>query len=119
MKFHRVLLFTRIQMEITPVGEDLHVLLTSEQTPGLMCTAFSRFIEGSDPAECETTIMTAEEDPVPYLCIYTAENLCRISGKDVLCTGGICVPDLDEGRMSKLLENVDEMIHDWQTFLTD
>lgn len=28
MKFHRVLLFTSIQMDITPVGDDLHVLLT-------------------------------------------------------------------------------------------
>ena len=41
MKFHRVLLFTSIQMDITPVGGDLHVLLTCGGENRLGCTAFS------------------------------------------------------------------------------
>ena len=41
MKFHRVLLFTSIQMDITPVGDDLHVLLTCGGENRLGCTAFS------------------------------------------------------------------------------
>ena len=31
MKFHRVLLFTSIQMDITPVGDDLHEEMYKEK----------------------------------------------------------------------------------------
>ena len=41
MKFHRVLLFTTIQMDITPVGDDLHILLTGGDKHRIGCTAFS------------------------------------------------------------------------------
>ena len=41
MKFHRVLLFTTIQMDITPVGDDLHILLTGGDQHRIGCTAWS------------------------------------------------------------------------------
>lgn len=41
MKFHRVLLFTTIQMDITPVGNDIHILLTGGDKHRIGCTAFS------------------------------------------------------------------------------
>ena len=52
MKFHRVLLFTSIQMDITPVGDDLHVLLTCGGENRLGCTAFSTPLPDTDPVEC-------------------------------------------------------------------
>ncbi len=119
MKFHRVLLFTSIQMEVTPVGEDLHVLLTGNGYNRLGCTAFSTPVPDSDPAECETSVITDIEDPESLFCIYVAENLCKKTGQRVLCTGGVFVDEPDEQQMAKLYENIDEMIMDWVNFLVD
>ena len=99
MKFHRVLLFTSIQMDITPVGDDLHVLLTCGGENRLGCTAFSTPLPDTDPVEC------------------IAENLCKKTGQRVLCTGGIFVEEPDAHQIDKLYENIDEMIMDWVHFL--
>lgn len=77
MKFHRVLLFTSIQMDITPVGDDLHVLLTCGGENRLGCTAFSTPLPDTDPVECETSVITDVENPEDLFCPYIAENLCK------------------------------------------
>ncbi|MCI6859533.1 MAG: hypothetical protein MR867_09610 [Eubacterium sp.] len=119
MKFHRVLLFTSIQMDITPVGEDLHVLLTCDGENRIGCTAFSTPVPDSDPVTCETSIISDSEHPENLFCIYVAENLAKKTGQRVLCTGGIFVDNPEEHQIEKLYENVDEMILDWVNFLTD
>ena len=95
MKFHRVLLFTSIQMDITPVGDDLHVLLTCGGENRLGCTAFSTPLPDTDPVECETSVITDVENPEDLFCPYIAENLCKKTGQRVLCTGGIFVEEPD------------------------
>ena len=117
MKFHRVLLFTSIQMDITPVGDDLHVLLTCGGENRLGCTAFSTPVPDTDPVECETSVITDVDNPEDLFCPYIAESLCKKTGQRVLCTGGIFVENPDEHQMDKLYENVDEMIMDWVHFL--
>ena len=147
MKFHRVLLFTTIQMDITPVGEDLHVLLTNDTIPYIGCTAHACPLEiipdiGEDdifdteeqgsgdsdspdnPAQAADpdpiiNIITSDEDPEKYFTIYVADQLARKTGKNVLCTGGIFVDNPDEHETEKLYENIDEMITDWVNFLND
>lgn len=119
MKFHRVLLFTSIQMDITPVGDDLHVLLTCGGENRLGCTAFSVPVPDSDPAECETSVLSDYANSELLFCTYVAEELCKKTGQRVLCTGGIYVDEPDEHQIDKLYENVDEMILDWVNFLTD
>ena len=110
MKFHRVLLFTSIQMDITPVGDDLHVLLTCGGENRLGCTAFSTPVPDTDPVECETSVITDVDNPEDLFCPYIAESLCKKTGQRVLCTGGIFVENPDEHQIDKLYENVDEMI---------
>ena len=117
MKFHRVLLFTSIQMDITPVGDDLHVLLTCGGENRLGCTAFSTPLPDTDPVECETSVITDVENPEDLFCPYIAENLCKKTGQRVLCTGGILVEEPDAHQIDKLYENIDEMIMDWVHFL--
>lgn len=117
MKFHRVLLFTSIQMDITPVGDDLHVLLTCGGENRLGCTAFSTPVPDTDPVECETSVITDVDNPEDLFCPYIAESLCKKTGQRVLCTGGIFVENPDEHQIDKLYENVDEMIMDWVHFL--
>lgn len=123
MKFHRVLLFTSIQMDITSVGDDLHVLMTAGDQPYLACTTLCKpvFSEEEEDTVCDVVsrVITDEEDPSPFFCSYVADRLCRKTGKNVLVTGGICVPDQDERMTDKLYENIDEMIMDWVNFLTD
>ena len=75
MKFHRVLLFTSIQMDITPVGDDLHVLLTCGGENRLGCTAFSTPVTDTDPVECETSVITDVDK------IYSALILQKASAK--------------------------------------
>lgn len=116
MKFHRVLLFTSIQMDITQIGEDLLVVLTGEGQPHIGCTTYSW---ATSETECDSSVLSTVEDPDPLLCTYVAENLCKKTGKNVLCTGGIFVDDPDEHQMNKLYENIDEMIMDWVNFLND
>ena len=67
MKFHRVLLFTSIQMDITPVGDDLHVLLTCGGENRLGCTAFSTPVTDTDPVECETSVITDVDNPEDFI----------------------------------------------------
>lgn len=155
MKLHRVLLFTSIQMNITPVGNDLHVLLTSDNIPYIGSTVYAKVLP--DPAaedwDIESSILDEIEEagedgeagaltdadaageagePVIELykidnhsdadslfCSYVARTLAKKTGQNVLCTGGIFAQDPSERDISKLYENVDEMIHDWTVFFTD
>lgn len=106
-------------MDITPVGCDLHVLLTCDNMPGIGCSAFAKPIVGTDPVKCETELISSQTDPDRLFCQYIAENLAVQTGKNVLCTGGIFVDNPDDHMIAKLYENVDEMIQDWANFLTD
>ena len=116
MKLHRVLLFTTIQMDITPVGEDLHVLLTGGDYHTLDCTAYSTPIPDTDPAEADTMLLSCLEAPDPSFVPYVADKLCRLTGKNVLVTGGIYIDNPDQHQKDKLLENVDDIINDWINF---
>lgn len=117
MKFHRVLLFTSIQMDITEVGKDLHVLLTNSESEGIAATVYSAPLPDSDPPECEVSSLVHLSEVSNTFCDYVAENLSKQTGRNVLCTGGLFVPDPDERQTMKLYENIDEMIHDWIHFL--
>lgn len=119
MKFHRVLLFTTIQMDITPVGDDIHILLTGGENNRIGCTAFAKPVPDTDPVECVVSVISDVEDPDALFCKYVAENLAIQTGQKVLCTGGVFVEEPDEHQMDKLYENIDEMIQDWTNFLTD
>lgn len=117
MKFHRVLLFTSIQMDITPVGDDLHVLLTCGGENRLGCTAFSTPLPDTDPVECETSVITDVENPrrslLPIHCRkhLPKDRSTRTMYRRHLCRGTRCA------QIDKLYENIDEMIMDWVHFL--
>ena len=132
MKFHRVLLFTSLSMDITPVGEDLHVLLTSDGAPYIGCTAHAfpaAMPDLSDDPEADIedmtnpapqiTVISSDEKPDRFFTIYVADQLARKTGRSVLCTGGVFVEDPDQAQTAKLYENIDEMIMDWVNFLSD
>lgn len=119
MKIHRVLLFTTLQMDITPVGNDLHVLLTGGDNPQIGCTAFSHPVIDSESVHCETSILSNVSEPDSLFCKYVAESLAAQTGQNVLCTGGIFVESPDEHETAKLYENVDDMIKDWVHFFAD
>ncbi|MBQ9156120.1 MAG: hypothetical protein IJ137_05015 [Eubacterium sp.] len=125
MKLHRVLLFTSIQMDITPVGKDLHVLLTSDNIPHIGSTVYTEAIPVTDPEddgplyECRSHSIDFVENPDELFCRYVAETLAAAAGQNVLCTGGIYADNPTERDISKLYENIDEMIRDWTVFFTD
>ena len=125
MKLHRVLLFTSIQMDITPVGKDLHVLLTNDSIPYIGSTVYARVItppscpEESGTVECEFLTINQAEDPDSLFCSYVAGTLAEKTGQNVLCTGGIFTDNPTERDINKLYENLDEMIRDWCVFFTD
>lgn len=119
MKFHRVLLFTKIQMDITPVGNDIHILLTGGDKHRIGCTAFSVPQPGTDPVKCDTTIIKSDDFADDSFCAYVAENIAQKTGQRTLCTGGVYVENPDDHEKDKLYENIDEMILDWANFLTD
>jgi len=60
-------------MDITPVGDDLHVLLTCGGENRLGCTAFSTPVPDTDPVECETSVITDVDNPEDLFCPYIAE----------------------------------------------
>ena len=125
MKLHRVLLFTSIQMDITPVGKDLHVLLTNDSIPHIGSTVYARVIQGPDSeddqemAECECQSIDNFPEPDSLFCSYVAKSLAGKTGQNVLCTGGIFTENPSERDLAKLYENLDEMIRDWCVFFTD
>lgn len=122
MKFHRVLLFTKIQMEVTPVGDDLLILLTGGDNISLDCTAYATPSEDTDAegnTACDIAVMTGLDDPESTFCIYVADKICKATGKNVICTGGIYCNNLSDHEMDKLYENVDDLIKDWVFFNAD
>ena len=119
MKFHRVLLFTTIQMDITPVGDDIHILMTGGDNHRISCTAWSVPMPDTDPVECKTTVIKSDDMADESFCAYVAENIARQTGQRTLCTGGVYVENPDERQLAKLYENIDEMIRDWANFLVD
>ena len=122
MKFHRVLLFTKIEMEVTPVGEDLHILLTGGDQPYLGCIAYATPVQDPENPEKPATdisIISTLENPEESFCIYVADRLCKATGKTVVCSGGIYVPNPTKKERAKLVENVDDLIKDWVFFYAD
>lgn len=125
MKFHRVLLFTTIQMDITPVGDDIHILLTGGDNHRIGCTAFSvpRIVDPAevpaDTIQCDTTVIKSDDNADASFCAYVAENIAKQTSQRTLCTGGVYVDNPDEHQLDKLYENIDEMIQDWANFLID
>ena len=93
-------------MEVTPVGEDLHILLTGGDHPYLGCIAYATPVENP-------------ENPEESFCIYVADRLCKATGKTVVCSGGIYVPNPTKKERAKLVENVDDLIKDWVFFYAD
>ncbi len=119
MKLHRVLLFTTLEMNVTPVGEDLHILLTNADCPGIGCTAMSVPLPDTDPPECSTTVIESWDHAESLFCIYVAEEMAKVTGQRVLCTGGVFVDNPNAHDLGKLYENIDEMIRDWSVFFTE
>ncbi|MDO4977612.1 MAG: hypothetical protein Q4E53_10165 [Eubacteriales bacterium] len=122
MKFHRVLLFTNISMDVTPVGDDLHILLLGGDHPYLGCTAYATPAEEpEDPEkpESDISVLTTLENPEATFCIYVADKISKATGKTVLCTGGIYVDNPSEHEVAKLYENVDDLIKEWLFFNAD
>lgn len=119
MKFHRVLLFTKIQMEVTPISDDLHILLTGGDSPYLGCTAYASPAEEPEDPEvpsCDISVITNMEDPESTFCIYVADRICKATGKNVLCTGGVYVNNPSDHEINKLYENIDDLIKEWLQF---
>ena len=119
MKLHRVLLFTKIQMEIIPVGEDLQVILTGGDVPYMGCVAYAcPEPEPDDPEvpQSNISIITTLENPEETFCIYVADELSKKTGKHVVCSGGIYVDNPTEHEKDKLYENIDDLIKDWLNF---
>ena len=119
MKFHRVLLFTTIQMDITPVGDDIHILMTGGDNHRIGCTAWSVPMPDTDPVECKTTVIKSDDMADESFCAYVAENIARQTGQRTLCTGGVYVENPDERQLAKHYETIDEMLRDWANFLVD
>ena len=99
MKFHRVLLFTTIQMDITPVGDDIHILMTGGNNHRIGCTAWSVPTPDTDPVECKTTVIKSDDMADESFCAYVAENIARQTGQRTLCTGGVYVENPDERQL--------------------
>ena len=112
-------------MDITPVGKDLHVLLTNDSIPCIGSTVYARIVSRPDPleeeeeAQCEFLSIDSSPDPDSLFCRYVAESLAKETGQNVLCTGGIFTDNPSDRDIAKLYENLDEMIRDWCVFFTD
>ena len=112
-------------MDITPVGKDLHVLLTNDSIPHIGSTVYAKVItppsgpDDSEKVEWEFLAIDQAEDPDSLFCKHVAKTLAEKTGQNVLCTGGIFTDNPTERDISKLYENVDEMIRDWTVFFTD
>ncbi len=109
-------------MDITPIGGDLHILLTNDMTRSLSCTAYATPAEEpeeEDVPSCDISVISTLEDPESSFCIYVADKICKATGKTVLCTGGIYVPNPSEQEVAKLYENVDDLIKEWVRFYDD
>ncbi len=118
MKFHRVLLFTKIQMDITKVGSDLHVLLTNDQSTQLIESVYSKVSGEGEDISCELSNMIHVPDLPENYCSYTAEHLSKATGQNVLCSGGLALPEeMNEHDEEKIRENLDDIIFDWIHFL--
>ena len=74
-------------MDITPVGDDLHVLLTCGGENRLGCTAFSTPLPDTDPVECETSVITDVEKPLQK------DRSTRTMYRRHLCRGTRCASD--------------------------
>lgn len=112
-------------MDITPVGDDIHILLTGGDNHRIGCTAFSvpRIVDPAeapaDTIQCDTTVIKSDDNADASFCAYVAENIAKQTGQRTLCTGGVYVDNPDEHQLDKLYENIDEMIQDWANFLID
>lgn len=104
--------FGELTLQITEVGEDLHLLLTGGTKPHVGCVVLAvprpSLAGGKDMAATSSVLnLTGHKDEA--ICRYMAEEMAKRENKVTVCTGGFHVDDITKEQIAEVLSAVKDM----------
>ncbi|MCD8300105.1 MAG: hypothetical protein LUC41_02855 [Clostridiales bacterium] len=102
-----------IELKVTQVGGDIHLLLTGGGRPHIGCTVMSvprPSLTGDGSNGCTSSVINALGHKDEEICRLISEKVCRRSGCLVVCSGGFHVDGISAEQIKEVVDTVGRMI---------
>lgn len=98
--------YTSLNITLTKVGDDYHILLQGGDRPHIGCTVLAiprPSLTGNGEMSCTASVLNVTGHKDEYVCRLLAENLCTKTGATVVCTGGFHMDGITKEQMAELM----------------
>ncbi len=101
--------FTTLYIEITPVGEDIAILLRGGDRPHIGCCVLAvprPSLTGDGSQSCTSSVINVTGHRDEELCRLLAEKACRHYGCTVTCSGGVHMDKIGFPQIQEVIDAV-------------
>lgn len=110
--YERQLSFSKLTVQVTPLGEDYNILIWGGEKPHVGCTVLavprpSLTGDGSRSATASVLNVTGHKDE--QICRYLAEQTAKHTGAVVACTGGFHIEHAAEAQIQEVIKAVEDI----------
>lgn len=105
--------FLKIYVDITSIGNDLLIAVSGGIRPHIGCTIISvprLSLKEGGKNSCTTSVWNLVGHKDEEVCRRLAEAYCKISGRLVVCTGGIHAENIQMSQIEELISKVEKFI---------
>ena len=109
MEWTVTLSFAKLKVQVNRLGQDYNIVLQGGDKPHIGCTVLSvprpsLTGDGSISATSSTLNVTGHKDDI--LCLYLAEEVCRIKNAVTVCSGGFHTDGITEKQIKEVQQAV-------------
>lgn len=102
--------FSRVEVEIRQVGQDLLILVQGGDRPHIGCTVMAvprPSLSGDGSVSCTSSVWNLPGHKDEAICRLLAEVWCKETGKVVVCTGGFHVENIRPAQIEELIRRLE------------
>ncbi|MGN0373810.1 MAG: hypothetical protein ACI4F3_13505 [Enterocloster sp.] len=104
--------FSRLELKITAVGEDCHLLFSGGDRPHIGCCVLAvprPSLTGNGSISCTSSVINVTGHKDEEICRFLAERAAMACGAVTVCTGGFHVDSISAEQLKEVMEAVKEM----------
>lgn len=105
--------FSALELEVSTVGEDLHILVRGGERPHIGCAVLAvprPSLTGDGNTSCTSSVLNVTGHKDEEICRYLAEKACKKYGVTVVCCGGFHVDHMTGKQIQEVLEAVRRVV---------
>ena len=105
--YKKKLSFAEIEFEISPVGEDILIVIRGGDKPHIGSCVLSTprpSLSDNDKISCTSSVLNLPGHKDEKICRLVAESFCKKFQTTVICTGGFHVDNLTAEKISEVIE---------------